>query len=354
MKRVMITFREGGENGGPFNSHKRIINSNLNEKYEFIPLVIPKGRLGVINIRLTKYLIREIRKENPDIIHFSGLELGGFHVALACKIIGVNKSVVAIHGSTSESISYNKTFFKKRIISFLEFLTLKWTRYSYGVSEYVSSWSKVKMHGNNYFGHIYNMVSVEVDQSKRISIKEQLSIPNGTRIAVSTGRIVTEKGYDILTDVIKRDVNENLVYVIVGDGDYLPEMKKRLKKEIENRKVYFLGYREDVLDILSECDLCVMATLHETLCMSLAEAAFMGLALVASNVGGIPEIIVEGYNGYLIEKGNVLEFNNKINEIVTDKELLAKMKVNSKIHAKEKFSNLTIESQLEKLYEGIK
>ena len=79
MKKIMLTLREGGENGGPYNSHRRIMNSKLNKKYQFIPLIIPRGRLGILNIKLTRYIIGQIKKYKPDIIHFTGLELIGFH-----------------------------------------------------------------------------------------------------------------------------------------------------------------------------------------------------------------------------------------------------------------------------------
>lgn len=355
MKKVMITFREGGENGGPYNSHKRIMESRLSEEYEFIPLIIPKGRLGLINLKLTKTLISQIRSNKPDIVHFTGLELVGFHVALACRLLGIKKTIVAIHGSTSESILHNNTLLKKRIISFLEYLTLRWAGYSYGVSQYVSSWNKVKKYSNNYFGHIYNIVENNLKVStSNILIREHLGIEKDKLIAVSTGRIVKEKGYDILSKVIQNDDNDNLVYIIVGDGDFLPEMKRQLKKEIDSNKVHFLGYRNDVFSILTECDLCVMATLHETLCMSLAEAGYEGLALVASNVGGIPEIIVDGYNGFLIDVGSVSDFNKKINELSRNIGLLKKMKLQSKKYITEKFSASIIEKQLALLYEEVK
>lgn len=64
MKKIMISFREGGENGGPYNSHKRIMESQLNNKYDFVPLILPKGRLGMFNPKVTLSLIKQIKKIN--------------------------------------------------------------------------------------------------------------------------------------------------------------------------------------------------------------------------------------------------------------------------------------------------
>jgi hypothetical protein len=153
--KIMISFTEGGENGGPYNSHKRIMESSLKEKYEFIPLIIPKGRIGLINIKLITKLRNDILKVQPDIVHFAGLQLTGFHLALACKLAGVKNTVLAIHGSSLEAVEF--PHWKKQIVNILEIITLKLSNVCYGVSEYVCSWDRVKKYAKWCYGHIYNI-----------------------------------------------------------------------------------------------------------------------------------------------------------------------------------------------------
>lgn len=349
MKKIMITFREGGENGGPFVSHQRIMKSSLKNKYEFIPLYIPKGRLGVLNIKVILKLIKKINEAKPDLIHFTGLQLEGFHVMLACKILKI-KTILAIHGSSLEALSFSKI--KKDILNILEILTLKNVSGAYGVSEYVSSWTRVKRYCKNYYGHIYNLPNKEYStKENKNNIRKELGILEDEIVVVSTGRITKEKGYKILEESIKNiKVDEKVAFVIVGDGEYKNEMEQNLQEHCSEKKIYFLGYRNDVEKILNESDIFVIATLHETLCNSIIEAGNQRLAIVATNVGGIPEIIDNEINGYLVEINNSIQLKEALEKLIVNKELRSKFSQLIKKKIDEKFQENKILDKIDSMY----
>jgi len=354
VKKILISLKEDGKNGGPFNSHLRIMMSSLAEKYEFVPLLIPKGRLRLINPKLTMNLIRQIRYHRPDLVHFAGMELIGFHVALACKLSGQKNTLMAIHGSASESLALKRTIFKGKFLTLLEYLTVKWTKYCYGVSDYVSGWSRVRAFPGHCFGTIYNIVALGGNELQlKNDIRQELGIASNKIVAVTIGRIEVEKGFDVLREVIKNDTNVELVYLIVGEGAYLAEMKGHLKLQEAEGKVYFLGYRADVTHILQGSDIFVTASYHETLCMALAEAGLNGLALIAAKVGGMPEIIVHEECGFLIPSHNPCDYNEKIDNLVKNKALLSEMKRRAKLLVGEKFKIESIESKLDSVYQHI-
>lgn len=346
--KIMITFREGGENGGPFNSHKRIIESMLNFKYDFIPLIIPSGRIGIFNAKILINLVSQINEHQPDIIHFQGLQLEGFHVALAAKIAGVKNTVLAIHGSSIEAVYFQK--WKIIIVGILEILTLKMSKISYGVSEYVSKWNRVKRYSKNHYGVIYNISQLE-NININESFRDEIGVNEDKIIIVSTGRITKEKGYEILLMAIKEmDIPENVLFVIVGHGEYLDTFNTEIKKNKLEKKVVTLGYRKDVARILKESNIFVICTLHETLCNSIIEAGYYSLPSVATNVGGIPEIITHGYNGYLTKKDSPLEVKNYLNELINDAERRQLLGANARIRIDEKFSIQVIISRIDELY----
>lgn len=349
----MIAFREGGENGGPYNSHLRIIESRLKEKYQFVPLIVPKGRMGLCNIKIIKSLVSSIKREQPDAVQIIGLELIGFYLALACRISGVHNVIIAIHGSTTEAIEFNKNILKKWIMERLEVFTLKTGTCTYGVSEYVYTIKNVARYSKNYYGVIFNMMLEDKVRYNRKKIRNDFGVSEKEIVVMSTGRITVEKGYAVLTEVMKHYKGDStIVFIIVGDGDYKKNMNEALAEQITEGQVKLLGYRNDVSKILTAGDIFVMPSYHETLCMSLLEAGQKGMALIASDVGGMREIVDDGKNGYLVKAGDVDAFIQRI-DMLRDKNKLEKMRKNAKQIVVSKFSNETTINRLDGLYTSV-
>lgn len=343
---ILVAMRNGGENGGPYVSHKRIMESSLNHKYDFRCILTPRAR-NLINPFGMHKLVKEIRSNNPDLVQVAGLQLEGFFTMIACKLAKV-KTVLAIHGSVCESLSINRV--KKFLFYLLEKFTVNSADIVYGVSDYVSSWKICKK--NNYFGTIYNITNFS--NFSNISVREKMNFSDDDIVIVSTGRINIEKGYDILWETIKKiGKNNNFKYVIAGEGDYKKEFQKNIVDNGYEDKVFLVGFLDDVSTILNGADIFVICTKHETLCISLLEAANAGLPLIASNVGGIPEIIDDGKEGYLISELTADEFAKKIVYLSNNKKIRDKMGKNAKIKLDKKFSENNITSKLDELYSKI-
>jgi len=344
--RVMLAFEEGHENGGPYVSHKRIMESSLKEKYEFIPLIVPQGRRGVVNFQLARNLVQQIKSVDPDIVHIAGLQLVGFHCCRAAKQ-AEKKIVLAIHGSTTEAIEFSS--WKKYVIKQMEIFTLKNSDICYGVSDYVCGIDFIKKHAKNLFGSIYNIPSrgLAKDRSK---IRQKLGILPEKLVVVSTGRITKEKGYHVLCDAIKLIEHPEIEFIIAGEGEYLATFKNEIEQAIHEPKVHFLGYREDIEEILIASDIFVICTLHETLCISLLEAGRNGLPSIATRVGGIPEIIVDGKNGFLVEPNCPEQVVEKILLLEKNYEQRMLMGKQAKFVICQKFSENEITNKIDQIY----
>lgn len=345
-KKLLMVFQKKGQNGGPYISHKRIMESKLSEKYNFIPFYVDNKKKNESYIKYIRNLVKEIKKYDADCIQIPGLQLIGFNISLAAFIAKVKKRIIVIHGSSMEAQNFNK--FKKKIMYVLENLSLFFCTDFFCVSKYVSSWKWLKKYNKKNRGVVYNLPPI-ITKNGTSNIREELKIEKNKKIVVTTARITKEKGFDTLAKVIKKYNNNKVCFLIVGDGDYLKELKNNLKQEIINKKVYFLGYRTDIINILSGSDIFVMLSHHETLSISLLEAASLDMPLIGTNVGGIPEIIQNDFNGFLV---NNYEVNNVIEKI----DFLIKnnngtmIGMNNK-KAIKKFSNKIIETQLEEIYE---
>lgn len=348
---IAMELSSVGKGGGPYTSNIRIMNSPLSEKYDFRTIRY-KTELGRgFSIKRIKDIVRQIREIQPDIVHFAGLQLSGFHMAIACKIAKVDKTIITVHGFSGDALYFNPI--KKFITTYLlEPITLLLTARIIGVSEFTSNRKLIKIFKNKSCGAIYNFPPQPVKTD--FEIRKELDFGPSDIIIVTVARIVRDKGYHIFDEAILRfkDV-ENLKFLIVGDGDYLPEMKLKLTNQIDSKQVFFLGHRDDVQQILKGCDIFVLPTLHETLSIALLEASVEGLALIGSNTGGVPEIIEHEYNGILVEPGNVDELAEAIDLLIKNTDLRIKLAKNAKVRVAQKFSSEIIEAKIDAAYKNL-
>lgn len=350
---IALDLSSTGKGGGPYVNTMRIFNSELNEKYEF-KIFIYRTEMGrLVSIRRIMDLVRQLKKIRPDIVHFSGLQLAGFHIAVACKIAGIKNTIVTIHGSSSEALNIN--WVKKSIVVYLfEFLTLLLTKKNYGVSNYAVNLPIVKLFSRKSTGYIYNFLPEQYNDQVNKTLRADLGVSNEDILVVSVARITKDKGFHILEDAILK-CNElgYIKFIIVGDGPYLSEMKTNLKDLIEQKKVFLLGFRSDIQNIIKSCNIFVLPTLHETLSIALLEASVEGLPLIATRVGGISEIITDGVNGYLVKPDCAMAIKEAILKLYYNKDIRVEFGKNAKIVAYEKFNNKRIESRISDVYESL-
>jgi len=353
---IAFDIQEDHQQGaGPYVSVMNIINSDLKERYDFKTITY-KNHLGRgISIKRILDLRKQIKIIKPDIVHFSGLQLVGFHIAVACRLAGIDRCIVTIHGFAADNI--NMPFVKRIIMGFIiEPFTLLLSRKIIGVSNFVVSRKMVKLFAYKQVEQIYNIPSFLPTENKCVSnsIKKELGIRESDTVAVTVSRITKEKGCHILEQVIRQlEEIKDLKFVVVGTGDYLEEMKINLTQQILSKKVFLLGYRSDIPNILAEGDMFILPTLHETLSIALLEASAAGLGIIASETGGIPEIVDNGVNGILVPTNDVVSLKKAIFELYENKSMRENMGRNAAQKLAEKFSSREIQSKLNSVYQNL-
>ena len=116
--------------------------------------------------------------------------------------------------------------------------------------------------------------------------------------------------------------------------------------------VFFLGFKENVYDILDESDIFLLPTLHETLSIATLEACQAKLPIICSDTGGLKEIVQNNFNGFLVNKDSVLEFIIAIDKLLNPT-LRENMGINSLRVIKDKFSQDSISDKLSKIFNSI-
>jgi glycosyltransferase involved in cell wall biosynthesis len=155
------------------------------------------------------------------------------------------------------------------------------------------------------------------------------------------GRLTKAKGVDILIkaiNILKEKYRKEIRAAIVGKG-YLEEELKELVKELGiGEEVEFLGIRSDIERLMKSTKLFVLTSRWEGLPLTILEAMSSGAGIIATKVGGVPEVIQNGKEGILISPEDPTALARAIAELLKDRELRVKMGINAYKKVKEKYS----------------
>lgn len=133
-------------------------------------------------------------------------------------------------------------------------------------------------------------------------LRAALGLPERARVVASIGRFVAFKGYAHLLEAaaLVRAARADVHWLLVGEGELREDLEAQCRRLGLAPQVHFLGWREDVPDLLALCDLLVLPSLGEHFGRVLIEAMAMARPVVATEAGGVPEIVVHGETGVLV------------------------------------------------------
>ncbi|WP_342415307.1 glycosyltransferase family 4 protein [Paenibacillus sp. FSL R10-2782] len=166
------------------------------------------------------------------------------------------------------------------------------------------------------------------------------STPNGKKVILFAARLTRLKGLDILIHALSllSNVRNDWECWIAGDGDATEEMQQLASHLSLNHQIRFLGKHDDIPALLNKASIFLLPSLHETLPYSVMEAQLAGKAVIATNVGGVPELIQDGITGLLAPAGNSELLFNHLNTLLSHDHLLNELGHNAKQHALQKYS----------------
>ena len=186
------------------------------------------------------------------------------------------------------------------------------------------------------------------------SIRQELALPSDANLAVSIGTVIKEKGYDNLIEaafLVKKKA-ANVKFIIVGSG--LTETVRELKKKILSLNlkdcVYYLGYREDIPEILRESDFLIISSITEAFPLVALEAMALGKPIVATNCGGIPELVSDEETGFLVPIDAPESLSEKILYMIKDRNRMKEMGNRAMTKFDENYSAETYTLHFENLY----
>lgn len=296
---------------------------------------------------------RILQREKIDLIHLHGSK-AALLGRLAAQIARTRSSIFTVHNFILDNY---KSRSKKMLFTFIEQCLAHSTSKIITVSEALKKelMEKQQLPPEKVIT-IYNGIELEKFPLTlpNLNLKEKLGLPPNSIVVGTVSRLIPEKGLQYLLQSayqIKKEAQEKeIVFLIVGEGPYRANLEKMcLTMELGDR-VFFTGYRTDIQGLLGLMDVFVLPSLSEGLGVALLEAMAMGKPVIGSQVGGIPEVIEDGINGYLVPPADSLALTFSILRLISGKEQLKVVEKEARKIIEERFSLKKMVERVEKVY----
>ncbi|MGV1098214.1 glycosyltransferase [Thiovibrio sp. JS02] len=312
---------------------------------------IPYGILVQKNrsyLSLVRQVVREIRDKKYDVLQTHGFKptFLGFCARLLCPV----KWVCFMHGTTSEN-------FKVRLYNLVDSILQRRAHRTVLVSEA----QRRKVLGGSDTRRVrvlHNAVDIDNPMprsEKPRPVRELFGMPAAGRIVVSVGRFSPEKGMDILLEAFVLLVREvkDVHLLLVGDGQERPALEAQVARLGLGGRVHFAGYSETPGDYVAEADVLVLPSRSEGIPNAVLEAMAMGKPVVATAVGGVPEVIEDGVSGRLVEAEQPAPLAQALAEVLTDRELSQRFVLGGRRRVREAFSVEARVATLQAIYRDV-
>ena len=273
-------------------------------------------------------IYRFLKREKPDIIH-THTSKAGLLGRLAARLARVPSIIHTPHGhvffgyfgalKTKIFILFEKL--ASRITSKIVALTPR--EKSDYLSFKVTSEEKLAVIPSGIELHKYQ----HAPREERSKLRKELGIAEHSAVVGTAGRLVPVKGPQFLLQAFKQVISEHpeTYLVFAGDGPLRKSLEKNAVDMDLAKNIIFAGWRDDMARVLSIFDIFCLPSLNEGMGRVLVEAMALGKPVVASDVGGIPDLIIPGKNGFLVPPRNPGELARQILFLIKNREEAAKM-----------------------------
>lgn len=255
-------------------------------------------------------LSKLIKKVKPDIVHCHSSKAGVIG-RLAAKRRGVKKIFYTPHAYSflAPEFSEKKKFLFVQIEKFLSRFSTTQT-FCVSIGEMQAA-LEVNLDKTDKFQVIYNGLP-EIDLPSKETIRAQLGLEKTVVVIGNNARMSEQKNPMFFMEIAQKMIrqNANWHFVWAGDGQLMPLFQSFIKQNGLEKNIHLLGERPDSETVVTAYDIFLTTSQYEGLPYAPIEAMRAGVPILATNVVGNSELVIEGKNGYLID----LEWSKSVEE----------------------------------------
>ncbi|MFP4573037.1 MAG: glycosyltransferase [Desulfobacterales bacterium] len=252
-------------------------------------------------------ILKFAHKEKFSILHSHGYK-GNILFGLIPRSLRKIPMITSLHGYTSTAGQTNKGFSKMRAYEWLDAVSLRFIDRVVLVNRAMAYHPRLKNLPVNF-----SVVNNGIPPANQGTLSSAQNLDQDIRdfcssgfILCAVGRLSWEKGFDILLEALKMAARENsdLKLIIMGEGGKRPVLEKQVKSLGLSERVMLAGFRPSAKSYFHLMDALVLSSHTEGLPMVALEAMQAGLPVIATKVGGLPELLDQGRAGMLVEKNS--------------------------------------------------
>lgn len=282
-------------------------------------------------------LFGKFKQERFDIVHTHTAKAGALG-RLAAKMAGVP---VIIHTPHGHNFYGYFNGFISRVIIFIEKVLAVFTDRLIALTE-LEKQDYLKFRVADEQKTVLVYIGLELDKflaNNADKVKGSFSINNREKVVGYVGRLDPIKGVQFFVEAARLCLQKNisLKFILVGEGILRKELEDKVTLWGLNDKIVFTGWRDDIPDIMSILDILVLPSLNEAVGIVLIEAGSLGVPVVASNVGGIAEIIKDKQTGILVEPADPQAIAEAVKELLDNPQKMLAMSNAAKNRVKDRF-----------------
>jgi L-malate glycosyltransferase len=315
----VITFNEG------------ILSSKLKEEGIKVDIILESDTNLISMIQKVASILRNSK---TNILHTHGFK-ENFIGGIAAKLC-FHKAVVRTHHGQGMLRSKGLNGWIEKINAHLL------TKHHISVSEDLREFLKKNSYKQSKITTIHNGIDFErTDLGKRSDfLRNDFNIGENVVVIGTIGRMEPIKGHKYFIEGARLilEKEKNVCFVMVGDGALMEEMRNYAEKLNITQQIRFAGFRHDSVNCLKMFDIFALTSVHEGIPITLLEAMSLGKPIVATNVGGIPEVIENGYSGILVPAKNPSSFADACLMLLNDNSLRERLCVNARTEVRKRFS----------------
>ena len=301
---------------------------------------------GGNDVRVIFRLAKLLRELKPDILHSRGWGTY-FESAMAAKLSGVPLLVHGEHGTT---------YFDRRrrlwAYRWLRHVTSHYTVVSKNLGDMLQQKIGIDSGKISYLPNGVDTEKFKPQPERRNEARKELGLGPKDFVVGSVGRLVEVKGFDVLIGALKRarQYHKTVRGIIIGDGPERGKLERLVNADGRDKAVLLPGNRDNVHDLLPAFDVFVCSSHSEGTSNTILEAMASGLPVIATRVGGNPELIQESKNGKLVSANNFTEIASAIIDLKENDKMRSRLSKINFEHCKEKRSIKAMVGSYEELY----
>lgn len=311
--------------------------------------------VGIFRELIALYSLYKIVKGfSPDIVHLNSGKAGGIG-AVAARVAKVPKIVFTAHGW---SFLESRPWWWKTLTWISSFFTALLSHQIIVVSKNDRRQSRflcIESKSSVIYTGVPDFTTLPRTEAREHLFSPELIATHSQDVwLVTHGEINHNKNHTVAIDAVAEFNSENrtkIFYTIIGEGELLPEIKEQVALRGLSEYVHFTGQVTDPRQYLEAFDMYLIPSRKEGLPYALLEAGAVGLPAIASEVGGIPEVVEHGVSGILTSPDNHISIVVAFSELIQNPDLRTDYADNLKAHIQNRFNLEKMVTKTKTVYE---